>query len=268
MEWLTIIVSSFLTLLAPAGLIIDKVLGDVARSQLHKTEVLAVRVDNVPSYQIIDGKVDRIRIGARGIYPIANARIETFELETDPINIDLATLREKNTTISRALRRDASGAFRLVLKERDINTALQSADIKARLQKIVDGLIPKQEGMAVQSYKLEKVQLQFLPDRRFNLQIQAQPFMAENVPTDPLDLTLEVSVKVVNGRSIQLSDPEGKLNGRRLSTRLLKGFTDRFTEELDLQRLEKSGITARILQFRNDEDTLELAGFLRVAKTP
>jgi hypothetical protein len=86
------------------------------------------------------------------------------------------------------------------------------------------------------------------------------------VRANHLDLTLEAKFNAVDGRRFQISEPAATLNGRRLSTRLLNGFTDRFNEDLDLRRLEKSGITAGILQFNLNEDTLELAGFVRVAK--
>jgi len=103
MEWLTITLASVLTLLTPAGAIIDTVLAHTLRSQVQKVEQLAVRVDNTPNYQALQGKIARVRISARGIYPRADVRIEKIELETEPISLDLRQLQQKKRQFSRRL---------------------------------------------------------------------------------------------------------------------------------------------------------------------
>ncbi|MGB5771982.1 MAG: DUF2993 domain-containing protein, partial [Crocosphaera sp.] len=51
MEWFTILLSSFITIISPVGLIVDRVVADALRSQVAGVEELAVRIDNTPSYQ-------------------------------------------------------------------------------------------------------------------------------------------------------------------------------------------------------------------------
>ena len=49
MEFLTILLSSLLGLIAPTGLAVDRTAENAIRSQLNKVDRLEVRVDNAPS---------------------------------------------------------------------------------------------------------------------------------------------------------------------------------------------------------------------------
>ena len=89
MEFFTIFLSSLLTVFSPVGLVVDTVIANNIRSQVDDVEELAVRVDNTPSYQLTQGKVDRVRIASRGIKPIEDFRIETLEIETDSIDVKI-----------------------------------------------------------------------------------------------------------------------------------------------------------------------------------
>jgi hypothetical protein len=264
MEWLTIALSSLLTILAPVGLILDTVVADRLRSQVTEIEQLAVRIDNVPNYQVLEGKVKRIRIASRGIYPIPNLRIAALELESDPIDINLERLQQggKNS-LTEALRRPAQAAVRLEIKEADINNALQSSEIKTQLQKLIDKLAPNQEEIN-NRFELVNINLEFLPDNRIRTQIKLQQSNLENRETQPLEIILEVGLNLVNGRSLELVKPTGSLNGKKLSTRLLNGFAEGLNEKLDLRTLEKRGILIRVLQFNIDDQSLNLATFIRV----
>ncbi len=266
MELFTILLSSLLALISPAGVILDRVIDENIRAQVKGVEQLAVRLDNTPSYQIIEGKVDKIRIASRGIFPIENLRIEALELETDPLNIDLARLQQGgDNSLRQSLRRPLQAAIRLVIKESDINQALQSTEIKSRLQQLVNNLIPQQDGLSVAAFELLNARIEFLENNRLRLQIQVQQSQTENQPSETLALILEVGVNLVAGRSLQLIEPTGTLNGRKLSTRLLHGFAERLSQQLDLQTLEKQGITARVLQFKLTDEEIDLAAFIRLA---
>ena len=65
------LVASVLTVLlgvgGTAGIVIDKTVTDLVRGNLAKAEQLEVRVDNVPNYQVLQGKVDRARLAGRGL---------------------------------------------------------------------------------------------------------------------------------------------------------------------------------------------------------
>lgn len=263
MEWLTITLASILTLLTPAGMIIDAVLANALRSQVQKVEQLVVRVDNTPNYQALQGKIDRVRISGQGIYPLAEVRIEKIELETDPISLDLGRLQQRNSSLAAALRQPASGAVHLVLTETDINKALQSAAIQGQIQTLINNLIPSREELGNIKYRFSQANFNFLNNNRVAVSLQLETQRPDS-PAETVNLALEVGFKLVQGRKIELIDPSATLNGRRISSRILKGFAEGISAQLDLKNFEKQGIIARLLQLEIDDDKLSIAAFGRI----
>jgi hypothetical protein len=88
------LVSSLLALVSPVGLVVDQIALNAIRSQFEKVDQLQVRIDNAPSYQLLQGKVERVRIAGRGLQ-LKQIRIAAIELETDPINLDPRSLGQK-----------------------------------------------------------------------------------------------------------------------------------------------------------------------------
>ena len=66
------------------------------------------------------------------------------------------------------------------------------------------------------------------------------------------------------GTQIQIVNPQGTVNGRQMSTRLLSGFAQGVSDRLQLTNLESSGILARLLQLKVTEDKIELVAFTRI----
>jgi hypothetical protein len=265
MEWFTIILTGLLTAIAPAGLILDNVVENTLRQQVKKIEQIEVRFDNTPSYQILEGKVDRVRIASRGVEPIANLRIEAIELETDPINANLDRLQQGGKeALIESLRQPFQAGIRVVIKEADINKALAAPNIKAQIQQLIDNLLPKGEDNPIQKIEFISSQVQFIDNNRLRVQSQVQIYRNDDKPPESIDLIIEVGLNIIAGRSLQFVEPTGTLNGRKLSSRLLKGFAENFSSKLDLRELEKQGLTIRILQFKLEQNQINLAAFLRV----
>lgn len=262
MEWLTIILAGILSLLTPTGLIVDSVLEHSLRQQVKHVDTLEVRVDNVPSFRALSGKVDRIRIASRGIEPIESVRIDTLEVETDAIDLDLDALQHNQGKFREALRQPLQGGVRIVLTEADFNRALASDAIKKQLQQRLDRLLPEQ----APKFTLLTTQVSMAtPDR---LQATLQLRQGEGNATETLDLMVSAGIQLMGGRSLALVDPQATLNGKKLSSRILKGFADRLNERLDLRSLESSGIWLRLLQLKIGEGKLEVAGFARINPQP
>jgi hypothetical protein len=94
MEFLTIFFSGLLGLISPVGLVLDQTAENTIRSQFAKVEHLQVRIDNVPTYQLLQGKVERLRIAGRGMqFQGQDVRIALLELETDAIELDIGTFK-------------------------------------------------------------------------------------------------------------------------------------------------------------------------------
>ncbi len=256
MEFLTILLSGLLALVSPAGLVIDKVVANNLRSRLNKVEQLQVRVDNAPSYQIVQGKVERVRIAGRGLWLTPDIRIGALELETDPLNVDIQRLRQGGQKSAReSLRQPVQAAVRLVLTQDDLNKALQSPAVKARLRVLGSRLL----GGSPERYEVLNPRLDFLGDNRIRFQVELLQKEAE-----PLKLQVESGLNFAAGRSLTLVEPVVTVNGQSLSPLLVAGFTEGVSRRFDLRSLEEAGITARVLQLKVDTRELELAAFARV----
>jgi hypothetical protein len=263
MEWLTIALSSLLTILTPAGAILDSVLAGAIRSQVREIESLSVRVDNTPSYQALQGKIERVRIAGRGVYPITDFRVAAIDLETDTIHIDLSKLQQRRKNPLEALRQPASGAFRVVLSEADINQALQAPEIQKQLQSVMDRLVPRREETGNQILQLRSARVDFQPDNRVAIALEVRS-SREDGTDETVNLSLESGFALVGGRKLQFLEPSGTLNGRRLSRRLLQGFAEGIVDRFDLASFETQGIFVRVLQFQGDDDKLQIAVFARL----
>jgi hypothetical protein len=145
---------------------------------------------------------------------------------------------------------------RLVVTEVDINRALRSPNVLKRLQKLAGNVLGDQAG----HYKLQNSQVEFLDNHRVRLQTELQ----SEGSAERLAIQLESGLEIVAGRQLRLLQPTVQLNGEPVPETILAAMLDRLPEKLDLQQLESSGITARVVQFKLDSDRVELAAFVQV----
>lgn len=256
MELLTILLSGLLGLLSPVGIVTDKVIEGNLRSRLNKVEQLAVRVDNTPNYQLLQGKVDRVRIAGRGLWLTPNIRIGELEVETDPVSLDLQRLRQggRKSPIA-ALRQPLKAGLHLVLTEKDFNQALQSPAVAARLRLLGSRFL----GGSPENYEVLNTKIDFLGNNRLRFQVELREKGKE-----PQAIALESGFGIAAGHKFQLIEPAVSINGQALSPLLVAGFSSGIGDRLDLRTLEERGITARVLQFKIDNSELEVAAFVQV----
>ena len=264
MEVLSIILTGLLAAIAPTGLILDQVVADRLRSQVAGVEQLAVRIDNNPSFNSLQGKVQRIRIASRGLQPIPGLRIEALELEVESLDVDLGALTEEGLPFLQTLEQPLHGGVRLVLTEADLNQSLESPAIKSLLQANLNRLLPQQGSFRNRTYEVLNLRLALLDQNRVGIQIQLRPLKTASEDAEPFELTLEVGLEILAGRYLQLKEPVGTLNGRPLSRRLLQGLAEGMSQRLDLSRLEQQGLLLRFLQWEIDEQTLKAAAVFRL----
>ncbi|MDJ0729971.1 MAG: DUF2993 domain-containing protein [Crocosphaera sp.] len=262
MEVFTIFLSSLITILSPLGVVVDTVVAEQLRSQVASVEELAVRIDNTPSYQPITGKIDRIRIASRGLEIIENLRIDTLDLETDTIDVDLNQIQNLAgiKSIQSSLNKPFQGAFRLVIKEEDLNSALEAYSIREQLQGLVNTILPPE----APRFKILKLQVNFMAENRLALEIELEQEAEEGEPPTQLAIAAEVGFEIEQGKKIKLTDLSAIINERKLSSRfaniLVAGISDRLT--LDI--FADQGFLVRILQLNMDEKTLDIAAFFRL----
>ncbi|MBE9114998.1 DUF2993 domain-containing protein [Lusitaniella coriacea LEGE 07157] len=174
MEIFIILLSGLLGGLAPSGFIVDSVAQGAIRSNLQAADVVAVRVDNTPSYQLIGGKADRVRIALRGVQPTPLLRIDTLELETDPIDVDLEQLRQGGREALAAFRQPFQGGVRLVLTEEDLNQALQSPAFAARSRGILQRIAGNFSSDPNAQFQLIDPKIDLLEGNRLRLDTQVR----------------------------------------------------------------------------------------------
>lgn len=277
MEILTIVLSGLLSLLSGGGIFIDSVATDRIASQIISLEERAIRVDNNPSYQIAQGKLQKVRIATRGARIKPDLRIAVLEVETDRVNLDRSKLNLNSVDgLRESLQQPLQGAVKLILTEADLNQALQSPEILAQLQTALNRLIVRKAGSTNIAYQLLALQVELRPANRlevkFKLSRPSTNFDLNRISgasvaasrSRELAIALELEIQVLNGKTIRLIEPQGTVNGRPMSSRLLKGFAEGISERFNLRSLETNGILARILQLEINEDRLKLVSFARM----
>lgn len=256
MEFFTILLSSLLALVSPVGFVVDRIAYNAVRSQFKKADQLQVRIDNAPSYQLLQGRVERVRIAGRGLQPKRQSiRIAALELETDPISLHPRSLQRRPK-----LKRPFQAGVRLVLTQEDVNQALQSPQLVARLRRLRLNEIPNRSGVPLQSYNFVNPRVEFLENNRLRFQVELQ----QQGNIKPLAIKVESGLLVVKGRQIQLIEPSIAVDGEAAPSQLVGLISGNLSRQLDLKNVEGYGLQARILQLKVAPQELEIAAFLRV----
>ena len=277
MEVLTIVLASLLSLGSGGGVVLDRLIERQISSQVISVEQQEVRIDNQPNYQAAQGKLDRVRIASRGVRIKPGLRIAEADLEMDRVELKLAKLSlEGLGDLRESLIKPATGAARLVVTEQDLNQALQSPEVVAQLQQTLNRLIVNKAGSTNIGYQLSNLQLELLPanhlelgftlsrPRRSTPQSKSVGTSSRNIASKELDITLSLEIQIVEGKKARITDLQGTVNDRPMSSRLLQGFALGISDRFDLNSLSADGILARILQLEIDEDKLQLVSFVRL----
>ncbi len=261
MEWFTIFLSSLITAVSPIGIIVDNVIENELRSQVVNVEELLVRIDNTPSYKVVNGKFDHISIASRKIEVIRNLKIDSFELETDPIDINIDQIQqiEKIEDLRSLFKKPLQGAFKITVKERDFNQALESQNIKSKLQELINDLLPRQ----APRFRIVALRANFIRKNYIGLEVELEEDSNSKKTKNELIITTEVGFEVEKGYLIKLTNLSATLNKRKLSKRFLNFLTIGINEKLNLKTLEKQGLVTRIINLNVRDNMLKVAVFFR-----
>lgn len=265
MELSLLLLSGLLSVVTPGGLVLDVLAGNSLNNQVHSAEQLVIRIDNIPSYQLATGKIDRLRIASRGVNIRSLVKIDTLEIETDPIDSNLRHLETNNLAgIRKSLRKPLQGAIRLIITEEDLNQSLQSAEIQSQLQELLNRLIKQKTGSSAFSYQLLNPRLKFLEKNTIGLEFELSRIEGGRSRFQELSMSLECQIKIIEGTKIELAKLKGTINNRPLSARLLQGFAKGISNRLNFDNLEQNRMFVRLLQLKINKERIELAAFVRI----
>lgn len=258
MEFLIILLSGVLGLVSPVGLVVDRTAENLISSQFAKVEKLRVRVDNPPSYQLLQGKVERVLIAGRGLQlKQQNLRIAALELETDAIDLDPRSLGQKQPK----LKRPFQAGVRVVLTGQDINQALKSPAVEGILRNLgIEELGKPDDDDLEQRYDFVNPQVELLANNRLRFQVE----LHEQGNGTQLAIKVESGLDIISGRQIQLVEPIVYVNQEVVTNQLISAIATNLSQRLDLGNLEQYGLQARILQLKVNPQKLEIAAFLRL----
>lgn len=265
MELFTILLSVLLTIVSPGGLLVESRLENSLRSRLGEVEQIAVRVDNTPSYNYLQGEIDRVRIATRGVLLAPDLRIEALELETDPLKVDLQRLRQGNlTALNEVFQEPLQAGVRLVLTEADLNQALTSPAIMALLQDIVTRLGARLPGNFGQRYQLANPEIELLEQGRVRFTADLNVLNAQGNIIEKVQTSLETAVEIVAGQQLRLVNTNASINGIPLPPPLVNTLTQGIGDRFNIRLLENFGIQARLLDLDINANDVEIASFIQV----
>lgn len=258
MNALTVLLTSLMGLFSVVGAVPDTVIETSIRNQVDQVETLAVRTDLATEHQLLRGKVDRLRIAARGLYPMADVRIDTLDLETDVIDVDMGELRQGDLVWEQPLQ----AAVHVVFTQEDIDRALRSPIVIDQLEDMAVGLFGGIVGGMSQA-SLTDVKIQFLGDER----IQLGATLAQPQTGEELVVELTTQLNLLQGTQLQFIEPELMVNGDLFEPGLMSQVINGFSQAYTLNVLEQEGITARLLDLDITEDSMSLVSFVRLSSS-
>lgn len=261
MELITIILSALLGVAGSGGVVVDTLAEAALRDQLAGAETLQVRIDNVPNYQLVNGRIEHTYIAARGVETrqIPGLRIDSIDIETDAVDVDLSRLQQGTLVLDEP----AQAALRLRLNDGDLNAFLQSPLVQGWLDTL-EFTLPGSAGQREQNrYGLANPSLEFLEGDRFRIVVDLQ----DRVTQENIAIVVELGLTILNGHRFALVDPSITVDGEDTPPQLLESFVQGAQERLTLRRLEALGVVARVINFKVRDNELDIAIFARIEPT-
>ena len=255
MNALTVLLTSLMGLFSVVGTVPDQAIEAGIRGQVEQVETLAVRTDMATNHQLLRGEIDRLRIGARGLYPMADVRIEVLDVETDTIDIDVNALRDGKVVWDQPLQ----AAVNVVMTQADVERALRSPLVVDQLEAMNVELFGGIVGGMNQA-TLSDPQVRFLGNNR----ILVGATLGQDGGGEQLVVEFSTGMAIANGTQLQFVEPELMANGIAMPSGLIDQVLNGFSQQYTLKLLEEQGITARLLNLEITEDAVTMASFVRL----
>lgn len=214
MELITILLSGLLDIISPAGLILERTAENALRKQIVQADKLEVRLENSPIHQLLQGKIDRLRIAGRALkLKNLGIRVAALELETDVIQLNSLNLNQKHSSFKQPLQ----AGLRLVLNQQDINQFLRSPQFNSFLGAFKHKSTNYDKTSKRNTYKFSGAQVKFITNKRLALKVKVH----EQKQDQPLLIQGQSDVNILSGRKIQLIQPIVFVNREQVAPRFV-----------------------------------------------
>ena len=233
---------------------LNKVAELALSSQLEDADSLEVQIKTAPE-KLATGEVESLLIEGEGLVIETDLRVQVLEIAMKAIAID--TLKALTGNIE--LTQPTEGTARLVLTETDLNRALNSPDLRAKIN-VLDTYLSTGE------VKLT------VPQKKCQLREDGTITVEALVELQPSGETKEVAFTTTpkiasGGRSVVLEDIQYE-PGKELSEDLTQAFLDKAKKMLDLRNFEKQGLALRINRLNVEAGKITLLAAADITQFP
>ncbi|MCS6943031.1 MAG: DUF2993 domain-containing protein [Geminocystis sp.] len=215
----------------------------------QQVEKIEVRVNSIPGYQLLGGKIDSLQMSIKKWQPRNSIVFDLVEVETDSIQLNLSAITNQQRNWRQLLQTPVAVAGRIILTEENLNKLLKSPEVQSLIERI---------GGRV---KIADLNIDLQANNRIRIDGKTKlPLRGEEL----LNISLEFNLELTRGHKLEIRNIAGTLNNRPLSSRLLNELVDGVNDRLSLRQWERDGITARLLRLNTNENQLEIAGFIHI----
>ena len=201
-------------------------------SQLDEAENLDVDIRTNP-LDLMQGEIDSVSVKGEGLVMNKELRAEKLRIETDSISIDSMKAAMGNIELTHS----TDARMLVVLKEEDLQNALNSEYIKDKLQ----GVEIEREGEKLNA-KIERVKFSLLDDGKIGL--NANIYLVEQDSHEQISLTAVPEIDN-DGSRINLTSVEYDRDESN-NAEIAKAMVDSAEEVLDLRNFELDEMSLRV----------------------
>ena len=272
MEILVSILSALMAIATSVNMVGDHLVEKQIRAAVQEVDTVAVRIDNTPNYDVLDGKVQRVRVATRDLKISPKVAFTALEVDMDGIDINLQELLEEDlvteiddvpTLRLRELFKDSvQMGTRIVLTQEQLDNIVQSEvinpAISQRLTDVLNGLSDDDGEFIINSFKLD-----LIGKNRVAVRMKITDIEGEyGKKGEEIDVDLELNIKVLDGSTFELLDQKVYIQGEQIEPEnevlVARPVTLRILNEL--------GLNVRVIRWNSDQDELELALLVRANK--
>ena len=225
-------------------------------SQLEDADSLEVKVKTAPE-KLANGELESLLIEGKGLIIETDLRLQVLEIAMKAIAVEPL----KALTGNIELTQPSQGSARLVLTETDLNRALNSPDLRAKIN-VLDTYL----SLSQQQIKLT------VPQKKCQFREDGTVAVEAIVELQPSGETQEVAFTATpkigkKDTGVVLEDIQYEA-GKEVSQELTQAFLDKAEKMLDLRNFEKQGLALRISHLNVEAGKITILAVADITQFP